>query len=432
MNEVINVSRPDTIPTKVWGKMGPLQQYNLSNGLLVYDKKTKRCKRSKLGGSKNTKIPRDLEFVSEFRDVVKRVQKKTKKKIAKKKARTHHRSIDPLIIVVGNGSFEFSDKSKYVGEITYGVPNGNGIRSWKDGSRYTGGWKNGERVGQGSMVYPTGEEYVGQWENDTKTGRGTMFRKNGSMFTGDWENNLVVVPFTKKSENERSHIAYNLYQKLGTYEKVGNKLKVTRQRAHQLVKRYRLVNTIVRGRLSNRSVASAQKKLDNLDLRFNLSPLRKKFVVATEKLYGRVFVINRKIIYKVLDKNKQLSFPHWIVGPLLRTTTKGWYYFPDTKGQFDLKESHDALMKVGEPPKQKTSISSSSIEKLELTTKTLRILKSNDIHTIRDLTGRTEVDLLKIPTLRNSVIKELKESLEELGLSLSYIQEHSGIRPGTH
>ena len=74
----------------------------------------------------------------------------------------------------------------------------------------------------------------------------------------------------------------------------------------------------------------------------------------------------------------------------------------------------------------------SLVRKLELTPQTLRRLKSNGIYNIRHLTRRIEVDLLKIPTLRKSVIKELKETLEELGLSLSYIQEHSGIRPGTH
>ena len=50
------------------------------------------------------------------------------------------------------------------------------------------------------------------------------------------------------------------------------------------------------------------------------------------------------------------------------------------------------------------------------------MLKSNGIYNIRHLTRRTEVDLLKTPTPHNSVIKELKKALEELGLSLSSIQ----------
>ena len=439
-NEIVvpKVPRPQTISFSVWEKMSPLQQYNLSYGLLVYDKKTKRCKRSKLGGSTNTEIPRDLEFVSEFRDVVKRVQKKTKKKIAKKKARTHHRSINPLVIVSGNGSFEFSDESKYVGEIKSGVPNGSGIRSWKDGSTYTGGWKNGERVGQGSMVYPTGEEYVGQWKNDTKTGRGTMFRKNGSMFTGDWKNNLVVIPFTKKSQNQQAFTAYKLYLKQGgTYEKVGNKLGITTKQAKALVRRHCYINDIVQ-----------RPSLD--PIRFTLTSKRKAFIVATEKLYGRVFIINRKILNTVWEKNKHLPWAQWAIEANLRTDEPGWYYFPDNKGELSSKGAEDALHNVRKlkfrkkvskrsqnlshnqfiPPKPKTSISSSSIEVLELTPQTLRTLKTNHIDTIRDLTGRTESDLLKIPTLRKSVVNDLKEALEELGLSLSYIQEYPGIRPG--
>ena len=43
----------------------------------------------------------------------------------------------------------------------------------------------------------------------------------------------------------------------------------------------------------------------------------------------------------------------------------------------------------------------SLVRKLELTPQTLRRLKSNGIYNIRHLTRRTEVDLLKTPTLRN-------------------------------
>ena len=68
----------------------------------------------------------------------------------------------------------------------------------------------------------------------------------------------------------------------------------------------------------------------------------------------------------------------------------------------------------------------------DVTIQTLRILKSNGIYNIRHLTRRTEVDLLKTPTPHNSVIKEMKEALEELGLSLSSIQEYQGVRPGIH
>jgi hypothetical protein len=189
-----------------------------------------------LGGSQNIKIPRKLEYVSGFRDVVERVQKK---KTTKKKSSTHHRVTTPLIMVSGSGSFTFSDKSTYVGEMKSGVLDGNGIRSWPDGSTYTGGWKNGVRNGQGSMVYHTGEEYIGLWRNDTKTGRGTMFRKNGSMFIADWENNLVIKPYTKKSSNEQAYDVYKVYLKLGDYQEVADKLGIDKDRAQKLVRRYR-------------------------------------------------------------------------------------------------------------------------------------------------------------------------------------------------
>ena len=172
----VRLPRPSNIPTTVWARMGYLQRYNLSNGLLIWDKRTRRCKRSLLAESTNTIIPsRYLEYVLPDVVVPKRLQKKKKKKkVAKKKSSTHHRSIDPLVMVSGSGSFRLSDKSTYVGEMKNGLLHGNGIRSWRDKSKYTGGWKNGERNGQGSMVYPTGEEYIGLWRNDTKTGRGTM------------------------------------------------------------------------------------------------------------------------------------------------------------------------------------------------------------------------------------------------------------------
>ena len=46
--EIPRTTRPSDVPKNAWDKMGSLQQYNLANGLLVYDLKTKRCKRSGL------------------------------------------------------------------------------------------------------------------------------------------------------------------------------------------------------------------------------------------------------------------------------------------------------------------------------------------------------------------------------------------------
>ena len=416
VDEIPRTPRPSNVPKTVWSRMGLLQRYNLSNGLLIWDKKTKKCKWSRLSETTGAQIPRELEFVSSDVVVPKRLQKK-KKKVANKKSSTHHRSIDPLVMVSGSGSFRLSDKSTYVGEMKNGLLHGSGIRSWRDGSTYTGGWKKGERSGQGTMVYATGEEYIGLWRNDTKTGRGTMFRKNGSIFIADWKNNLVSEPYTKKSSNEQAYDVAKVYLKLGTYSKVADELGISEERVRKLVVRYRRLNSE-----EEQPKWTHIHETKNPFPTFKLTHRRKQFVTATEKIFGRVTVINRKMIHEVLDKNKNLSFPGWAVSPLLRTSTRGWHYFPNNKGKFNLKK------KVVGQPKPKRTISSTSIEKLELTPKTLGILKSNGITNIRQLTRRTEVDLLKIPTLRNSVIKELKEGLKELGLELSSAQYYEGGR----
>ena len=85
--------RPSNVPQTVWSKMNYLQRYNLSKGLLVWDKRTRRCKRSRLGISTGiglgvgTDLPRELEYVPLVSDpkkivlVPKRLQKKKKKNI---------------------------------------------------------------------------------------------------------------------------------------------------------------------------------------------------------------------------------------------------------------------------------------------------------------------------------------------------------------
>ena len=280
--EVPRLPRPSNVPTTVWSKMGYLQRYNLSKGLLVYDKKTKKCKRSRLGEGRD--IPGFLEHVSgvskptKTKSVVvpKRLQKK-KKKVTKKRKSIHHRDTDPLVMKSGSGSFQFSDNSTYVGEIRNGVLHGNGTRSWVDGSVYTGNWFNGQRHGQGTMLYPTGEEYIGQWKSDTKTGRGTMFRKNGSIFIADWKDNLVIKPYTKKSPNENAYDVYKIYLKLGTYKKVSNVLDIDVAKVRQLVKQYR--------ELKQEELKSAKRKSPKHKNKLHGSP-RKIFIntSSVEKL----------------------------------------------------------------------------------------------------------------------------------------------------
>ena len=52
-SDIPRTTRPSNVPKSSWDKMGPLQRYNISNGILVWDNKTKRCKRSSLSHQKD-------------------------------------------------------------------------------------------------------------------------------------------------------------------------------------------------------------------------------------------------------------------------------------------------------------------------------------------------------------------------------------------
>ena len=58
------------------------------------------------------------------------------------------------------------------------------------------------------------------------------------------------------------------------------------------------------------------------------------------------------------------------------------------------------------------------IDELELTVRALKNLKAENIHCIRDLTQRTENELLNTPRLGRKSLDEIKEVLALRGLSL--------------
>ena len=58
------------------------------------------------------------------------------------------------------------------------------------------------------------------------------------------------------------------------------------------------------------------------------------------------------------------------------------------------------------------------IDELELTVRSLKSLKAENIRSIRDLIQRTENELLKTPRLGSKSLEEIKEVLALRGLSL--------------
>ena len=66
------------------------------------------------------------------------------------------------------------------------------------------------------------------------------------------------------------------------------------------------------------------------------------------------------------------------------------------------------------------------VDELELTVRTLHILKSDNIYFVGDLIQRTEADLLETPQLGRKVLGEIKEVLASHWLTLS---SHIETRP---
>ena len=59
-----------------------------------------------------------------------------------------------------------------------------------------------------------------------------------------------------------------------------------------------------------------------------------------------------------------------------------------------------------------------SIEDLDLSVRSYNCLKRANIHTVEDLTKRTEEDMLKVRNLGRKSLEEVVKKLEDLGLSL--------------
>lgn len=89
-----------------------------------------------------------------------------------------------------------------------------------------------------------------------------------------------------------------------------------------------------------------------------------------------------------------------------------------TKLFVDLVENMGAqTILVHEDPDRPTPLNM-SVEDLDLSVRSYNCLKRANIHTVEDLTKRTEDDMLKVRNLGRKSLEEVVKKLEELGLSL--------------
>lgn len=74
----------------------------------------------------------------------------------------------------------YSDGSKYIGEIDNGKANGRGIHIWPDNSYHAGTFINGTYQGLGYSTYSDGSLIFGDWINGKFEGSGYMMNSDGS------------------------------------------------------------------------------------------------------------------------------------------------------------------------------------------------------------------------------------------------------------
>jgi DNA-directed RNA polymerase subunit alpha len=91
-------------------------------------------------------------------------------------------------------------------------------------------------------------------------------------------------------------------------------------------------------------------------------------------------------------------------------------------GSRNLSDPEQALVRNAiidwEAQKRSAAFSTSSLNALEFSTRTLKCLREGEIETIADLVNSTENTLMRIPSMGRKSINEIKEILERRGLAL--------------
>lgn len=89
---------------------------------------------------------------------------------------------DPIIVSTDS---DVSEKNMRDCNNNYCV-NGNGFFNYSDGTKYVGEFENGMPQGQGTCFYANGDKYVGNWKKHAPHGEGIMYYKNGRVLGANW------------------------------------------------------------------------------------------------------------------------------------------------------------------------------------------------------------------------------------------------------
>lgn len=119
---------------------------------------------------------------------------------------------------------------------------------------------------------------------------------------------------------------------------------------------------------------------------------------------------NGKMIYAEITQRLKVK-GGWLIKTLyhnnIGNALSNMVFIPDPSHEWSLNEEPD--------------IKNMPIEELYLTVRTTRTLKNENIKTVCELIQNREGDLLRFPNLGTKSLREIKESLAKLGLSLGTV-----------
>ena len=152
-------------------------------------------------------------------------------------------------------------------------------------------------------------------------------------------------------------------------------------------------------------------------------PLR---MIPVDSLYTPVRRVNFKVedtrVGQITDYDK-LTFEVWTDGTIApdEAVSLGAKILNEHLSLFvDLSDSaKNAEILVEKEVGTKEKVLEQTIEELDLTVRSYNCLKRAGIHTVEDLTRKTEDDMMKVRNLGRKSLEEVLNKLNELGLSLS-------------
>ena len=92
--------------------------------------------------------------------------------------------------LIGKGEFSFPSGASYKGDIKNGLRHGYGVYTSPEGVSYEGDWEKGLKHGHGKMIKPS-MTYEGDWKNGAIHGKGILRWENGNVYSGGFKANLI-------------------------------------------------------------------------------------------------------------------------------------------------------------------------------------------------------------------------------------------------